>query len=219
MEKILVVEDDFDTNDAVTEYLKSTGYRVIPAYDGPQALERFKYNPCDAVILDIMLSGCSGMDVLREIRKCSGIPVLILTAISDEKIQAEGFDGLADDYMTKPFSMLLLGKRVRALLRRAGKPAVQGVCRIGNVWVDFPGYHAEGDDGPVDLTPREIQILKLLVENKGQVLTRLQMLEKLWGQDYELSDRAIDTYIKRLRQKMKTDCIVTVKGVGYKLKV
>lgn len=219
MATILIVEDDVDTNEAVSEYLKSCGYNTVPAYDGLQAVEQFYKSSCDAVILDIMLPKCSGLEVLQKIRESSEIPVLMLTAIGDESTQAESFDGLADDYLTKPFSMLLLGKRIGALLRRAGKTASQNMCLIGNVRVDFLGYHAENDQGPIDLTPKEIQILKLLVDNKGLVLTRTQILNDLWGQECELSERAIDTYIKRLRQKLQTDCIVTVKGVGYKFEV
>lgn len=216
MATILIVEDDVDTNEAVSEYLNSCGYKTVPAYDGLQAVEQFHENLCNAVVLDIMLPKCSGLEVLRKIREISDVPVLMLTAIGDESTQAESFDGFADDYLTKPFSMLLLGKRVGALLRRASKAATPEIYFIGGVKVDFSGYHAEDDHGPVDLTPKEIQILKLLVDNEGLVLTRTQILNDLWGQECELSERAIDTYIKRLRQKLQTDCIVTVKGVGYK---
>lgn len=122
----------------------------------------------------------------------------------------------ADDYITKPFSMLLLGKRVTALLRRSGKTSELHQIQFGDITIDFGGYTASGKNGQIDLTPKEIDLLKLLVEHKGLVLTRSQILDELWGYDYPIIERTIDTYIKNLRKKLNLDRIITVKGVGYK---
>ena len=146
----------------------------------------------------------------------SQIPVLMLTALDDESIQASSFDEEADDYITKPFSMLLLGKRVTALLRRSGKTSELHQIQFGDITIDFGGYTASGKNGQIDLTPKEIDLLKLLVEHKGLVLTRSQILDELWGYDYPIIERTIDTYIKNLRKKLNLDRIITVKGVGYK---
>ena len=121
--------------------------------------------------------------------------------------------------LTKPFSMVLLGRRVTALLRRSGQTVSPDIMTFGDVTVDFSGYTAKGPEGKIDITPKEIDLLKLLVEHKGLVLTRSQMLDNLWGADYPIIDRTIDTYIKNLRKKLRLDCIVTVKGIGYKFEV
>ena len=139
-----------------------------------------------------------------------------MLALDDEPTQAASFDEQADDYITKPFSMLLLGKRVTALLRRCGKSPELKQIQMGDITVDFGGYTASGPGGPIDLTPKEIDLLKLLIEHKGLVLTRSQILDELWGYDYPIIDRTIDTYIKNLRKKLSLNRIVTVKGVGYK---
>ena len=206
MATIMIVEDDRQTNDAVAEYLKSFGYRMLSAYDGDEALQLFECNNIDLIILDIMIPKKTGLAVLHTIRAKSSVPILMLTAIGDEYTQVTSFDEQADDYITKPFSMVLLGRRVTALLRRSGQ-------------VDFSGYTAKGPEGKIDITPKEIDLLKLLVEHKGLVLTRSQMLDNLWGADYPIIDRTIDTYIKNLRKKLRLDCIVTVKGIGYKFEV
>ncbi len=216
MATILIVEDDVKTNDAVCEYLKSTGHKIIPAYDGGSALRIFDTNKIDLIVLDIMLPKISGLSVLHEIRRKSSVPVLMLTAIEDEYTQVTGFDEQADDYMTKPFSMILLGRRITALLRRSGKSIMPDRMAFGDVTVDFSGYTAKDSLGKIDITPKEIDLLKLLVEHKGLVLTRSQILDDLWGDSYPIIDRTVDTYIKNLRKKLRLDCIITVKGIGYK---
>ena len=219
MAKILIVEDDKSTNDAICEYLKPAGHRPIPAYDGAEALEIFCRAPIDLIVLDIMLPHISGLSVLQEIRKTSSVPILMLTAIEDEHTQVASFDGNADDYITKPFSMVLLGRRITALLRRSGQTQPLDIMTFGDVTVSFSGYTASGPEGKIDITPKEIDLLRLLVEHKGLVLTRSQILDELWGDDYPIIDRTIDTYIKNLRKKLRLDCIVTVKGIGYKYEV
>lgn len=219
MARLLIVEDDTRTNEAVCEYLKNAEHTVIPAYDGAQALELFRNEKIDLVVLDIMLPKITGLSVLHEIRKTNTVPVLMLTAVEDEYTQVSSFDEQADDYMTKPFSMVLLGKRITALLRRSGKSPQLDNIILGNVTVDFSGYTASDNEGKIDITPKEIDLLRLLIEHKGLVLTRTQILDELWGFDYPIIDRTIDTYIKNLRKKLRLDCIVTVKGVGYKYEV
>lgn len=216
MATLLIVEDDKNTNEAISEYLTSSGQKIISAYDGAEALRLFGGHSIDLVVLDVMLPKITGLSVLHEIREKSKVPVLMLTAIEDEYTQITSFDGQADDYMTKPFSMILLGKRVTALLRRSGRYAELNVMTFGDVTVDFSGYTASDSIGKIDITPKEVGLLKLLVEHKGLVLTRSQILDELWGDDYPIMDRTIDTYIKNIRKKLRLDRIITVKGVGYK---
>ena len=216
MATLLVIEDDINTNEAICEYMKSAGHTTLSALDGEEGLLLAKEPSVDLVVLDIMLPKIDGMTVLRELRKCSAVPVLMLTAIEDEHTQATSFDAEADDYIMKPFSMVLLGKRITALLRRSGKnPEILRV-QFGDIIVDFGGYAAWNQAGRIDLTPKEIELLKLLLEHKGLVLTRSQILDELWGYDAPIIDRTVDTYIKNLRKKLNLDRIITVKGVGYK---
>lgn len=219
MAALLIVEDDTKTNEAICEYLKSAGHTIVPAYDGATALQIFETTDIDLVVLDIMLPQISGLAVLHEIRQKSSVPILMLTAIEDEYTQVASFDEQADDYITKPFSMILLGRRITALLHRSGKSAMSNIMTFGTVTVDFSGYTAKDSNGKIDITPKEIDLLKLLVEHKGLVLTRSQILDDLWGDSYPIIDRTVDTYIKNLRKKLRLDCIVTVKGIGYKYEV
>lgn len=219
MARLMVIEDDKETNEAITEYLKELGYTVISAFDGEDALLSFKHNHVDLIILDIMLPKIPGISVLHKIREQSKIPVLMLTAISDEYTQVTSFDEKADDYMTKPFSMVLLGKRVEALLRRANSYTELETMNFGEIVVNFSGYSATAPWGKIDITPKEIQLLKFFIQHKGLVLTRDQILNAVWGNDVYIIDRTIDTYVKNLRKKLFLNNIVTVKGVGYKYEV
>jgi two-component system response regulator VanR len=219
MATLLIVEDDKPTNNTICEYLKSAGHKIIPAYDGADALQLFDKGNIDLVVLDIMLPKITGLAVLHEIRRGSTVPVIMLTAIEDEYTQVTSFDEQADDYITKPFSMVLLGRRITALLRRSGKNTISDIVTFGDITVDFSGYTAKDPNGKIDITPKEIDLLRLLIEHKGLVLTRSQILDDLWGIDAPIIDRTIDTYIKNLRKKLRLDCIVTVKGIGYKYEV
>ncbi|WP_432401568.1 response regulator transcription factor [Wukongibacter sp. M2B1] len=217
MARLLIVEDDPYTNDSICEYLKGAGHQVYAAFDGKQALDLFESFPIDAIVLDIMLPKLSGMEVLREIRHNSDVPVLMLTAIKDERTQIASFDGQADDYITKPCSIVLLGKRITALLRRAGKDKDVHSWEWQDLAVDFAAYTAYKGNEPVDVTQKELQLLKLLIDNQRLVLTRNQILDELWGLESPESDRTIDLYISRLRTKLGIGCIKTIKGIGYKL--
>ena len=219
MAAILIVEDDKTTNDLISDYLSDAGHSTYQVYDGAEALTVYAENSIELIILDIMLPNMNGLQVLSEIRKTSDIPVLMLTALSDEETQITSFDSLADDYMTKPFSIVLLGKRVLALLRRTGKIEEKDIWKYGNISVDFSGYVAEKNGEPVELAPKEIQLLKLLIKNAGRVMTREKLIDGVWGMDAPLYDRTIDTYIRRIRQKLDLNSITTVKGVGYRFEV
>lgn len=219
MVTILIVEDDIDTNEAVSEYLQEAGHTTISALDGDEAITLFASQKIDLVVLDIMLPTVTGLVVLNAIRKTSQVPVLMLTAMEDEYTQVTSFDSQADDYMTKPFSMVILGKRVAALLRRSGPKEQIDVWTCGDLTVNFSGYSACDSSGELDVTAKELDLLKLLVEHEGLVLSRSQILDAVWGDSSYVLDRLVDTYIKNLRKKLHLDCIKTVKGIGYKLEV
>ena len=160
MAKILIVEDNTDTNEALSEYLQEAGHEIISAYDGTEALKFFSHNKIDLMVLDIMLPKMSGLAVLSDVRKTSRIPVIMLTAVEDEYTQVSSFDCLADDYMTKPFSMVVLGKRITALLRRAGGKDEPDIWKYGDLTVDFSGYSACDQNGKIDVTPKELDLLE-----------------------------------------------------------
>ncbi len=218
--KILLVEDEKIAREGVRDFLISRGYLVTEAVDGEEAAKKFcesGQSIFDLVILDVMLPKMNGILVLKEIRKRSKVPVLMLTALSDEGTQLASFDNLADDYLCKPFSLLILEKRIEALMRRAlenpQKEEVSKWEREG-VMVDFLEYKGYLNGVDVDLKPKEVELLKLLIENPKVTLRREQILEELWKDELPY-DRVIDVYIKNLRKKLQIDCIKTVKGVGY----
>lgn len=218
--KILLVEDEKLAREGVRDFLISRGYLVTEAVDGEEAVKKFcesGQSVFDLVILDVMLPKMNGILVLKEIRKRSRVPVLMLTALSDEGTQLASFDNLADDYLCKPFSLLILEKRIEALLRRAlENPQKEGVSKWmrEGVLVDFLEYKGYLKGVDVDLKPKEVELLKLLIENPKVTLRREQILEELWKDELPY-DRVIDVYIKNLRKKLQIDCIKTVKGVGY----
>jgi len=222
MPGILVVEDDLNTNEAMCEFLKDKGYRVFSALDGEKALKLFEIEKPELVVLDLMIPKITGMGVLHKIRETSDVPVLILTAIADEYTQVLSFDEKADDYITKPFSLIVLSKHIEALLRRTGfgtsdnRDNDDKKIKVGSAYIDFKGYSARNADGAVDVTPKEMQLLKYLIDNKGVVVSREQILDAVWGMDAFVEERTIDTYIMNLRKKLETESIITVKGIGYK---
>ncbi len=214
--KILIIEDDQLIREGVKEYLNEMDYSVIEAEDGQIGIDLFKESSFDLVLLDIMLPKLNGFVVLNQIREMSDVPVIMLTAMSDDYTQIMSFDEKADDYIPKPFSIVVLHKRIEALLRRENKRKEVKVWEYQDIKVDFLGYTARKGKELVDLKPKEIQLLNLLLKNKGQVLTRNQMIDAIWNPDEMPTDRVIDVYIKNLRKKLQLDCIVTVKGIGYK---
>ena len=209
---ILLVEDEPALRTGTEQFLRQRGFTVMTATSGEESLEKF--TEADVIILDIMLPGMSGIEVLHQIRQTSDVPVLMLTALHDEPTQVASFDELADDYMSKPFSLVILEKRIEALLRRQ-KPA-KALWRHGLASVDFAAYQGFYDSNDAHLKPKEVQLLKLLVDNPNIVWSRQAIIDKLWRDDEVPFDRVIDVYIKNLRKKLHLDCIVTVKGVGYR---
>ena len=214
--KILIVEEEIDIREGIREYLSEVGYDVMVAEDGQEGIDLFKSNEFDLVLLDIMLPKINGFGVLSQIREISDVPVMMLTAMTDDYSQIMSFNEKADDYITKPFSVVVLHKRIEALQRRIQGRQQNNKWIYKDVEVDFLGFCAKKDNNPVDLKPKEIKLLELLIKHKNQVLTRNQMLDSLWEIDEAPADRVIDVYIKNLRKKLDLDCITTVKGIGYK---
>lgn len=214
--RILIIEDDQMIREAIKEYLVEMNYEVIEAEDGQEGLQLFRDSTFDLVILDIMLPKLNGFVVLNQIRETSDVPVMMLTAMTDEYTQIMSFDEKADDYIAKPFSIVVLHKRIEALLRRENKRKEVSTWEYQDIKVDFLGYTARKGEEQVDLKPKEIQLLKLLLKHKGKVLTRQQMIDAVWNINEMPTDRVIDVYIKNLRKKLQLSCIVTVKGIGYK---
>ena len=210
---VLLVEDEPTLRTGTEQFLRQRGFTVVTATSGEEAVERF--TGADVIILDIMLPGMSGIETLHQIRQTSDVPVLMLTALHDESTQVASFDKLADDYMSKPFSLVILEKRIRALLRRQ-QSVEKTLWRRGLASVDFAAYQGFYDDTDAHLKPKEVQLLKLLVDNPNMVWSRQAIIDKLWRDDEVPFDRVIDVYIKNLRKKLHLDCIITVKGVGYR---
>ena len=212
---ILVVEDDQSIREGIAAFLSEYGYTMVEAKDGREALLKFN-KELHLVILDIQIPFVNGLEVLKEIRKQSKLPVLILTAFSDEEYKIEAFTSLADGYMEKPFSLPLLKARIDSLIEK--NYGQEEKFSYKNVEVDFSGYTAKVDGKSVDMNAKEVEILKYLFENEGQALTREQILDHVWKETEEIPfDRVIDVYIKELRKKLKLDCIFTIRNVGYKL--
>ena len=213
---IFIVEDDRTIRDGIVEFLSEMGYNVFQAQDGEEALKIFEENEIDLMILDIMMPKKDGFEVLQEIRKSSNVPVLILSAVEDEKSQIKSFDLMVDGYVNKPFSLPVLSKRVEALLKR--HYGNYNLWKYKDAVVNFSSYQATYKGIDADVKPKEVDILKLLLENENKVLSREQILDNVWYDSDEAPyDRVVDVYIKNLRKKLKLDCIVTVKNVGYKL--
>ena len=218
--RILVIEDDLALSAGLCFELDSNGYLTVAAYNCRKARQLLQEDQFDLAIMDVNLPDGNGFDLCREVKAIKPeLPVIFLTANDLEQDVLNGFDLGAEDYITKPFSMVLLGRRITALLRRSGKNTISDIVTFGDITVDFSGYTAKDPNGKIDITPKEIDLLRLLIEHKGLVLTRSQILDDLWGIDAPIIDRTIDTYIKNLRKKLRLDCIVTVKGIGYKYEV
>lgn len=218
MYEILVVEDDKNTNQVICEFLKEAGYGVTSVYDGESAIFCFYKNRFDLVLLDIMLPKKNGMEVLKDIRSFGNVPVIMLTALGDEYTQIKSFDLQADEYVTKPFSPVVLVKRVSTLLRRSHPIDKTTVC-FEDIVADFSAYTITKSGETISLTSKEMSILKFLIENQGNVLSRMQILDAVWGFDSNIADRIVDTHIKNLRKKLDCHSIQTVKGVGYRFEV
>ena len=219
MQKILVVEDDFDIQEILLNFLQEAGYDVTVANDGVEALSVFTDSQFDLILLDIMLPKIDGFGVCELIRKQSQIPIIMLTALSGEEEQIRGLDLQVDDYITKPFSMPVLVRKIAAVLRRSNHQKDDKHCMISyqNLVLDLDSYTAVIDGNAYELTQREFEVLRELLTHQGRVLTRQNLLNKLWKYDFYGDERVVDTHIKNLRKKLGIDFIRTIRGVGYKI--
>lgn len=211
--QILVVEDDEHICNAVKTFLQNEGYHADAAFDGDKALEMIYDKNYHLVILDILLPGINGQELLKEFRRTSNAPVLMMTALTDDASQLTAFQNEADDYVIKPFSMKILIKRAEALLRRSG--ALQKEIRIGKLSLNLESYKAVYDVREVSLTLREFEILLLLAQNRGRVISHETLLTKIWGYDFNGDEGIVHTHIKNLRGKLPVNMIKTVRGIGY----
>ncbi|MEH7355152.1 response regulator transcription factor [Neobacillus drentensis] len=219
-QRILVIEDDLDIQELIREFLVSQDYEVDTAQDGLEGIGMFQNGHYDLAILDVMLPNMDGYSICKIIRNKSLVPIIMLTALGEEKDQVKGFELGVDDYITKPFSFNVFIKRVEALLRRSHSPlSLSRVIRVKEMVVDLDGYKVSVNGEEVELTTKEFEILAVLLENNGKVLTRESLLDKAWGYDFYGDTRVVDTHIKNLRKKLGVPYIKTLKGVGYKFDV
>ncbi len=223
---ILVVEDDATLRETLAEALEGEGFRVASAADGAEALSTFRHDRPDLVLLDLMLPELSGVEVTRIIRAESSVPIVILTAKVSELDRVLGLELGADDYVTKPFSIRELSARIRAVLRRIDRSEVADTAApfvLGRVQVDLAGHRLLRDGRTVPVTPKAFELLAFLVRNSGQVFTREQLLEHVWGYDYAGETRTVDVHIHWLRAEIEAEpshpaIIETIRGVGYVLR-
>ena len=223
MTRILVVEDEESFSDALSYMLRREGFEVDVAVTGPAALDRFDRTGADLVLLDLMLPGLSGTEVFRALRAKGSVPVIMLTAKDSEVDKVVGLELGADDYVTKPYSARELVARIRAVLRRRGEPEdlVPTTVEAGPVRMDVDRHVVSVGGAPVSMPLKEFELLELLLRNAGRVLTRGQLIDRVWGSDYVGDTKTLDVHVKRLRAKVEPDPgnpkhIVTVRGLGYK---
>lgn len=215
--KLLIVDDEKLIRDVITEYASNEGFDTIEADDGKKALNIIKSNNIDLVILDVMMPKMDGLTFLKEMKKTKNIPVIILSARTEEYDKLVGFDLGTDDYLTKPFSPKELIARIKAILKRCGASLDDQYIYEG-LRIDYSAHSAYIEDKELKLTPKEYELLCFFVQNENIALSREQLLSKLWGYDFFGDDRTVDTHIKMLRNNLGKyrDLIITVRGVGYK---
>lgn len=222
MTKILVVEDEDSFSDALAFLLGKEGFEVTVAADGVSALEIFNREGADLVLLDLMLPGLSGTEVCRQLRLKSSVPIIMLTAKDAEVDKVVGLELGADDYVTKPYSSRELIARIRAVMRRRQEPEqTSGLLAVGPVRMDIERHVVSVNNVQVALPLKEFELLEFLIRNAGRVLTRTQLIDRVWGSDYVGDTKTLDVHIKRLRSKIEKDpaepeFILTVRGLGYK---
>ena len=223
MTRVLVVEDEDSISDPLSYMLRNEGFEVAVADTGPAALEEFDRHGADLVLLDLMLPGLPGTEVCRQIRSKSNVPVIMLTAKDSEIDKVVGLELGADDYVTKPFSARELVARIRAVLRRqaASDEPDGGALEAGPVRMDVDRHVVTVRGGNVQLPLKEFELLEMLLRNSGRVLTRMQLIDRVWGADYVGDTKTLDVHVKRLRAKIEPDPgtpvhLVTVRGLGYK---
>ncbi|WP_028851958.1 response regulator transcription factor [Thermocrispum municipale] len=225
MTRVLIVEDEESFADPLAFLLRKEGFTTAIATDGPQALEEFDRNGADIVLLDLMLPGMSGTDVCKKLRQRTSVPVIMVTARDSEIDKVVGLELGADDYVTKPYSARELVARIRAVLRRGGESKdndSSSVLTAGPVRMDVERHVVTVDGEEVSLPLKEFDLLEYLMRNVGRVLTRGQLIDRVWGADYVGDTKTLDVHVKRLRSKIEPDpgaprYLVTVRGLGYKL--
>lgn len=220
--KVLMVDDESRMRKLVSDFLTRKGYIVIEAGDGEEALDRFYADKdISLVILDVMMPKMNGWDVCREIRKNSKVPIIMLTAKSDESSELNGFECGADEYIAKPFSPKILTARVDALIRRSYSIDSSEVTDVGGIIIDKAAHIVKNDGQEIDLSFKEFELLTYFVDNKGLALSREKILNNVWNYDYFGDARTIDTHVKKLRKKLgdKGDYIKTIWGMGYKFEI
>ncbi len=225
MTRVLVVEDEESYSDALSYLLRKEGFDVAVAATGPDALAEFDKAGADIVLLDVMLPGIPGTEVCRRIRQTSNVPVIMVTAKDDEIDKVVGLELGADDYVTKPYSPRELVARIRAVLRRGADPELApDTLEAGPIRMDVERHIVTVDGTDVHLPLKEFELLEMLLRNPGRVLTRGQLIDRVWGSDYVGDTKTLDVHVKRLRAKLEPDpaepmVLVTVRGLGYKLDV
>jgi two-component system, OmpR family, response regulator RegX3 len=224
MTRVLVVEDEESFSDALSYMLRREGFEAVVASNGPDAIAEFDRGGADIVLLDLMLPGLPGTEVCRQLRSRSGVPIIMLTAKDGEIDKVVGLELGADDYVTKPYSARELVARIRAVLRRRGEaePTQDAVLAAGPVRMDVERHVVAVDGETVALPLKEFDLLELLLRNAGRVLTRGQLIDRVWGSDYVGDTKTLDVHVKRLRAKIEPDpanpkFLLTVRGLGYKL--
>ena len=219
MKRVLVVEDEASIREMVALNLKMAGWEVIEAPSAERALELMHGGErCDAALLDIMLPKIDGYGVCEVIRQKSQVPIIMLTALSDEENQLKGFEQQIDDYIPKPFSPKILLCKIAAILRRGGiENKHQSLLIYKELSMDIEGFHLYHKGSEVVLTSKEFALLRLMLENQGKVFTRQMLLDRLWDDDAFVEDRIVDSHIKNIRKKLDADYIETIRGVGYRI--
>lgn len=219
MSKILVVEDDLSIQALLHDFIEEAGHSVVLAADGVEALAKYSEQPFDLILLDLMLPKIDGYGVCEVIRQKSDVPIIMLTALDGEQNQIKGLDLQADDYITKPFSMPVLLRKIAAVLRRAAKrDETPQTIFYKTLTLDLGAYRVYSKQGSIDLTPREFEILRELILHQGRILTRQNLLQMLWKYAFLGDERIVDTHIKNLWKKLgQADYIETVRGVGYRI--
>lgn len=224
MQKILIIEDEIEISKILASYLEKAGYQVISAARGDQGLSLWEHSKSDLILLDINMPGMDGLEVAREIRKKSDIPIIMITARVEESDKLIGLELGADDYITKPFSPREVVARVKTVLRRSNpKPHTNQILREMDLEIDLDAHAVRQNQKLLDLTPTEFTLLVTLVNQPGRVFSRLQLLEASQGDAYEGYERTIDAHIKNLRSKLECDShskkyIETVFGIGYRFR-
>ena len=216
---ILVIEDEKPIQSILKAFLVDAGYTVLLAGDGVEGLEKFHQHRPDLVLLDVLLPGIDGFTVCKTLRQESRVPIIMLTALEDDASQIKGFDAMADDYITKPFSMPLVLRRIEAVLRRSeqGMQSEPAVIHYKDITMDTDSFTVHIGQELVPLTTREFEILKFLLENQGRVFTRDHLLNSIWGYDFFGDEKIVNTHIKNIRKKLGAEYIETIRGVGYKI--